>query len=159
MAADGKGASLEWGVKQSFRGYVEGAGGSIQVSAGGTRTADGGFAFAAVPGPGLTRVGDALRGVGRFTGEVLFQAHGGMLQVFLADPAVEIGPEGAVITVAPEPERDRRMTLAILDLAAAAPGAAGELVIPSKLSPDGWQLLGDHYAPMTALDPVRLKLG
>jgi Htaa len=160
MATNGKGASLEWGVKQSFRGYVEGAGGSIQVAAGSERTADGGFAFAAVPGAGLKRgANGALQGVGRFTGEVLFQAHGGMLQVFLADPAVEIGPDGAVITVAPEPERDRRLTLAILDLAAATPGADGAIVIPSKLSQDGWQLLGDHYAPMTPLDPVRLKLG
>jgi hypothetical protein len=43
-------ATLEWGLKQSFRAYVEGAGGSIAVGEGTTRTADGAFAFAAAPG-------------------------------------------------------------------------------------------------------------
>jgi hypothetical protein len=32
------------------------------------------------------------------------------------------------------------------------------MVVPTKLSRDGWRLLGDHYAPMTPLDPLRLKL-
>ena len=40
---------LSWGVKQSFRGYVEGAGGVIETGAGATRTDDGGFAFPAAP--------------------------------------------------------------------------------------------------------------
>jgi len=48
--------------------------------------------------------------------------------------------------------------LADLDLAGMTTGADMELVIPAKLSKEGWRILGDHYPPMTPLDPVRLRL-
>jgi hypothetical protein len=150
---------LSWGLKQSFRAYVEAAGGAIETAAGAQRTADGAFTFVAAPGEGLKLGADGKpRGVGRFVGEVRCEAHGGMLKVFLADPSVEIGPEGAVLAVADTPARDRRVQLAQLDLAAATTSDDGELVIPAKISRDGWQVLGDHYPPSTPLDPVRLKL-
>lgn len=153
-------AVLEWGVKQSFRNYVEATGGVTEASAGAERAADGAFVFAAAPGEGLSTGADGRpQGVGRFRGEVRFEAHGGMLKVFLADPAVEIGPAGGAITVADTPARDRRVTLALLDLTAAKAGEGGEWVIPAKLSKDGWQVLGDHYLPMTPLDAVRLRVG
>ena len=44
---------LTWGVKESFRGYVEGMGGSITLSDGATRADDGTFVFKAVPGGDL----------------------------------------------------------------------------------------------------------
>ena len=151
-------ATLTWGVKQSFRSYVEGAGGAIEVGGGTTRTDDGGFRFAAAPGDGLKIGADGKpEGVGHFVGDVQFQAHGGMLQVFIADPTVEIGSDGAAITVADSPERDSRVELALLDLAAATQ-EGGDWVIPAKLSRDGWRVLGDHYPQMTPLDPVRLTL-
>jgi hypothetical protein len=152
-------ATLTWGVKQSFRAYVESAGGVIEVGAGATRAEDGGFSFAAAPGDGLKLGSDGRpEGTGGFVGEVRFEAHGGMLKVFLADPAIEVGPAGASITVADSAARDRRVEFALLDLAAATRDGDA-LVIPAKLSRDGWRVLGDHYAPMTALDPVRLTLG
>jgi hypothetical protein len=151
-------AKLSWGLKQSFRNYVEGAGGAIATAAGAQRDADGAFTFAAAPGEGLKLGADGKpEGVGRFVGEVQCEAHGGMLKVFLADPSVEIGPERAILSVADTRARDRRVELAVLDLAAVKI-ADGELVIPAKLSRDGWQVLGDHYLPSTPLDPVRLKL-
>ncbi len=154
-------ATLEWGLKQSLRAYVEGAGGSIEIGEGTSRTADGAFVFAAAPGDagGLTLGADGKpQGTGRFVGEVRCEAHGGMLKVFLADPAVEIGPEGGVLTVAESPGRDSRVALAVLDLDAAATGDDGVVVIPAKVSMDGWRVLPDHYPPMTPLDPVRLRL-
>jgi hypothetical protein len=150
---------LSWGLKQSFRAYVEAAGGAIETSAGAERAADGGFAFAAAPGERLQLGLDGRpEGVCRFVGEVRCEAHGGMLKVFLADPSVEIGPAGAIVAVADTPARDRRVALAQLELAAATIAADGELVIPAKLSRDGWQVLGDHYPPATPLDPVRVRL-
>jgi hypothetical protein len=152
--------TLSWGLKQSFRAYVESAGGSIQTAEGAERTADGAFAFLAAEGEGLTLDADGkLQGAGKFVGEVRCEAHGGMLKVFLADPSVEIGPAGAVITVADTPARDRRVELAALDLAAATTADDGALVIPARLARDGWQVLGDHYPASTPLDPVRLKPG
>jgi hypothetical protein len=150
---------LSWGLKQSFRAYVEAAGGSIEAAAGAERDGDGAFTFAAAPGEGLKLGSDGKpQGVGRFLGEVQCEAHGGMLKVFLADPSIEIGPTNAVLAVADTRARDRRVELALLDLAAATVADDGELVIPTKLSRDGWRVLGDHYLPSTPLDPVRLKL-
>ena len=155
----GEAATLSWGLKQSFRAYVEGAGGAIETGEGAGRSADGVFSFPAAPGEGLRLgAGGKPEGVGRFRGEVRCEAHGGMLKVFLADPSVEIGLAGAIVAVAGTPARDRRVTLAELDLTAATLGDDGEWVIPAKLSRDGWQVLGDHYPPSTPLDPVRLKL-
>ncbi len=154
-----EGATLTWGVKQSFRAYVEGSGGVIEVGEGARRAADGEFVFASAPGAGLRLNADGKpEGAGRFLGEVRCQAHGGMLDVFLADPGVEVGPAGAAVTVADSRTRDRRVELALLDLAAAKVGDEGEIVIPAKLSKDGWRILGDHYLPSTPLDPLRLKL-
>lgn len=153
-------ATLEWGLKQSLRAYVEAAGGSIATDEGTARASDGAFVFAAAPGDaGLTLGADGKpRGTGRFAGEVRCEAHGGMLKVFLADPAVEIGPDGGVLTVADSPGRDSRVALAVLDLDAVTKGEDGALVIPAKVSRDGWRVLPDHYPPTTPLDPVRLRL-
>jgi len=152
-------AKLSWGLKQSFRAYVEGAGGAIETGEGAQRSTDGAFTFPAAPGEGLKLGVDGKpEGVGRFVGEVRCEAHGGMLKVFLADPSVEIGLAGAVVAVADTRARDRRVELAELDLAAATVADDGAWVIPAKLSRDGWQVLGDNYPPSTPLDPVRLKL-
>lgn len=152
-------AALIWGVKQSFRNYVEAAGGVIEVRDGVGREADGAFTFAAQPGGDL-RLGADGRPVGRatFLGEARFEAHGGMLRVCLADPMLEIGPAGGVVTVADSSARDYRVEVAQLDLAAMTTGEAGEIVIPATISMHGGQWLGDHYPPGTRLDPVRLVL-
>ena len=151
--------TLTWGVKQSFRGYVEGAGGVIETAAGAGRGAEGEFTFPAGPGSDL-RLGDdgRLEGSAKFLGEVSFKAHGGMLSVFLIDPMVEISGGKAVLTVADHPARDRRLEAAQLDLAAMTTGEGGELVLPAALMMFGCQWLGDHYPARTPLDPVRLKV-
>lgn len=151
---------LEWGVKQSFRSYVQAVGGTTEVGGGTTRTPDGGFTFAPAADSDL-RVGADGRpqGAGAFLGEVKFAAHGGMLAVFLADPRVELREDGAVLTVADTAARDYRLAVAKLDLAGASIGGDGAVEIPAAVSIDGSQLLGDHYPYMTPLDPVRLVLG
>lgn len=149
---------LSWGVKQSFRSYVEATGGVIEAGGGAERTEDGGFTFAPAPGGDLRLDADGkLEGRGTFTGELKFEAHGGMLSVFLADPIIEVGPSGAVLTVADSKSRTHRVEIARLDLAAMTTDD-GEIVLPTALLMHGIQVLGDHYPLMTALDPVRLKL-
>jgi hypothetical protein len=150
--------ALVWGVKQSFRAYVEAAGGTIDMGAGAARQADGAFVFPAARRARLALGADGKpRGRGDFAGDVRFEAHGGMLNVFLADPTVEITEAGGAITVADNEARAMRGGLAVLDLDAASREGA-EVVIPTKLSKDGWRVLGDHYPPMTPLDPVRLRV-
>ena len=151
--------SLQWGVKQSFRNYVGMTGGTTEVGAGAQQTEDGAFVFAAADGDLALDAEGKLQGRGGFTGEVKFQAHGGMLSVFLADPAIEVDDKGAALTVADTPSRNLRVEVGRLDLAAATTDPSGEIVIPVGLSIEGSRLLGDHYAPRTELDPVRLRLG
>lgn len=152
-------ASLHWGVKQSFRGYVAMMGGVTEVGGPAQIAPDGGFTFAVAPDSDLALGADGgLTGHGRFLGSVRFEAHGGMLKVFLADPALEIGAAGAMLTVADSADRPRRVAVAQLDLAAMTRSDNGEAVIPTTLTMEGCQLLGDHYPPGTVLDPVRVVL-
>lgn len=151
-------AALAWGVKQSFRSYVEAVGGKIELAGKVERAADGGFVFAREGDAAITLAGGRPQGQARFSGEVRFDAHGGMLKVAVAEPGVELGPDGGALTVADPWAPGKRMTIAKLDPAAAVT-EAGELVIPAVTTVDGMQLLGDHYPPGTQLDPVRLKLG
>lgn len=146
-----QGLTLCWGVKESFRRYVEAAGGTITTDGGAERAADGVFAFPAAPDNDLRLTPDGkLEGRGGFLGEVRFEAHGGMLSVRLADLAIEVAASSAMLSVA---DGARRAEIAQLDLAAADPGHGA---IPTSLTMDGSWLLGDHYPPRTALDPVRL---
>ena len=148
-------ATLSWGVKQSFRGYMDAAGGTVAVSGGAERAADGGFLFPQGPESTLARDAEGrLAGVGRFQGEVSFQAHGGMLNVVLTDPWVEATEAGLVLSVAAG--ATRRVAFAKLDAAAMETEADGTLALPAAITLDGMFILGDHYPPGTALDPVRL---
>lgn len=151
-------ATLSWGVKQSFRSYVEATGGVIEAAGGAERRADGAFSFSLAPGGDL-RLGEdgKPQGSGAFQGQLRFEAHGGMLSVKLADPAVQIGAAGAALTIADGGAGGRRLEIAKLDLDAITIDG-GEIVIPAALSMDGSRVLGDHYPPGTALDPVRLRL-
>lgn len=153
-------SALTWGVKQSFRAYVEGAGGTIEAAAGAARAADGGFTFAAAPDSTLTvDEGGQLAGRGLFLGEVQFTAHGGMLKVSLVDPILEITNAGALLTLADHPTRTWRLEAAKLDLAASTADPTGGLILPAALMMFGSQWLGDHYPAGAALDPVRLTVG
>jgi hypothetical protein len=151
-------ATLVWGVKQSFRNYVQGAGGAIETH-GGVVCVDGEFVFAASPDGGLSRdSAGALHGAQGFTGEVAFKAHGGMLSVRLIDPAVEITEAGAVLSAADGSKPGARYPMVTLDLNAMTRDGSGAIVIPTKLTGDGAYWLGDNYPPMTPVDPVRLTL-
>lgn len=149
------GDRLLWGVKQSFRSYVQMTGGSIEAGEGAERDADGGFVFA---GAGLTLDADGRpQGEGRFSGAIRFEAHGGMLSVHLADPIVAFGPEGATLSVEDRGAGGRRAEIARLD-AGAMSRSGDEYVLPATVTPEGMQVLGDHYPPGTPIDPVRLRL-
>ena len=132
------------------------SGGAIAVGGGAARTEDGLIAFAAAGDSDLAVDGGALSGTGRFTGEVSFQAHGGLLSVALFDPGIEAGADGAALTVADSAARTRRVVFAKLDLAAMAAGPDGAVSLPAVITLDGMFILGDHYPPGTVLDPVRL---
>jgi hypothetical protein len=148
--------TLTWGVKASFRAYVEAAGGAITLEDGATRTAAGDFILAAAPGGDLAVGPDgALMGSARFKGIIRFEAHGGMLRTTLCELGVEAGPEGGVITAPTAPGGEKRY--AIAKLSPPAVGPDGAITLAATITLDGMYQIADNYPPGTPLDPVRLS--
>ncbi len=146
---------LTWGVKASFRSYVEAAGGSVSLSDGATRSEDGTFVFTAVPGGDLKIAADgSASGSMRFQGEVTFDAHGGMLKATLNELELEAGPEGLFLTVLEAPMNQSRCAIAKLDFVEFGPDDA--IVLRSEITADGMYQIADNYPPGTVLDPMRL---
>ena len=146
---------LTWGVKESFRAYVEAAGGTISVRDGAIRDAEGSFVFTALPGGDLAIVDDGPpTGTLRFQGTVAFEAHGGMLRSTLAELGVEADQDGLVLTAAQAPGGTRRCTIARLGPVEATP--QGAIILGAVITLDGMFQIADNYPPGTPLDPVRL---
>jgi hypothetical protein len=147
---------LIWGVKASFRNYVEAAEGSITLSDGATRAEDGAFVFAAEPNGDLIIAADgSATGAMRFQGTVTFEAHGGMLKATLKELAIEASEDGLVLTVLDGPMNKRRCAVAELDLIAIDSGSS--VTMNSKITMDGMYQIADNYPPGTELDPVQLS--
>ncbi len=146
---------LSWGVKASFRNYVEAAGGSIDLSDGATRAEDGTFVFNAIPGGDLSIAPDgSASGAMRFEGTITFDAHGGMLKSTLSELGVEGSAEGLVLTALQAPlNRDR---CAIATLSSVDAGSGDAITLGAQITLDGMYQIADNYPPGTELDPVRL---
>ena len=146
---------LSWGVKTSFRAYVEAAEGTITLSDGATRAADDTFVFNALPGGDLTMTPDGrATGSARFQGSVTFEAHGGMLRATLAELGLEAGTDGVVLTALEAPINKNRV--AIATLGPAEVGVNGAVTMGAAITLDGMFQIADNYPPGTTLDPVRL---
>jgi hypothetical protein len=146
---------MTWGVKASFRGYVEAAGGTIQISDGVTRDTGGAFVFAARPGGDLNLAGEgAPTGSVRFQGTVAFDAHGGMLRSTLTELGVDAGPDGLVLTAAQTPGSEARV--AIAQLTRTQGSSADSVTLDCVITLDGMFQIADNYPPGTLLDPVHL---
>ena len=148
-------SQLTWGVKASFRSYVEAAGGSITLSDGATKAEDGSFVFPAKPGGDLTIAPDgSATGAMRFQGAVTFEAHGGMLKTTLAELGLEAGPDGLILTALEAPMNQDRCTIAKLGPAEVGPD--GAITLGAEITLDGMYQIADNYPPGTELDPLRL---
>ncbi len=147
---------LTWGVKASFRGYVEAAGGSIAVSDGAESTADGAIVFKAVPGGDLAFAPDgSATGSMRFEGTVTFNAHGGMLNSTLAELGLEVSEDGKLhLTVLEAPMNQGRC--AIATVGPIEIGADESVTAATQITMDGMYQIADNYPPGTELDQLKL---
>ncbi len=146
---------LTWGVKASFRSYVEAAGGTVDLSDGAAKTQDGTFVFNAVPGGDLTIAPDGTAsGAMRFEGTIKFDAHGGMLNTTLTELGLESGEDGLVLTALQAPLNRDRCAIAKLELAEV--GADDSVTLRAEITLDGMYQIADNYPPGTELDPVQL---
>lgn len=147
---------MHWGVKASFRSYVEAAEGTITLTDGATRAEDGTFVFGAVPGGDLSIAADGTAsGSTRFQGTVAFEAHGGMLKSTLTELAVEATADGMVLTALQAPMNSSRC--AIAKLGPPEVGADGAVTLGAVITLDGMFQIADNYPPGTVIDPVHLR--
>lgn len=159
------GAGLDWGLKASFRTYIEGhiAGGTITVSDGATRNPDGTFHFPLRDG---TFDPNTNATVVQFDGTVHMEGHEGALEMTVANPRVELTPTGtrllADVTSLPLDGGPLvtypGVQFASLSVAAADPvvdsGTTTWTAIPAFLSAPAVPAFASHYSVGTPIDPV-----
>lgn len=156
MAVD-FGGELRWGIKRSFRAYIEAAGGVTRVDAGASEDEHGRIVF---PQVGVDQDGSSR--VIRFGGGAVLEAHGGLLSLSLREPWLEIDNEGATLTVVHPAFRgpsDRRLPMCRLE--GLVPRADGEeLAIdeaPATLLIDATGTFDNLYPPGAEFDPVSAR--
>lgn len=166
---------LDWGVKQSFRNYVQGpiAHGSVAVSDGAetipttlpgdTRPI---FRF---PGEGNGQIdGDAVSG--GYGGTVRFLGHNGVLEIIVADPRVEVDGDTGVLVADVQSRPFGSLTepgelvtyddveLVSLNLTGITPTEVPDGLtftgVPATLTTAGAPAFGGFYGAGTAFDPV-----
>ncbi|MFI6577250.1 HtaA domain-containing protein [Nocardiopsis sp. NPDC050513] len=165
----------DWGVRASFRTYIEGdiAQGSISAEDGASRNADGTFAFSGGDGEVDLDAGTADLS---FDGTVLFRGHAyedgdPLLHMTVTDPRVEIDGDAGVLyadVVSKSLDDEELVTyddvaFADLDLSGVDPALAEDVLtweaIPATLTADGVPAFADFYAEGEELDPVTLTVG
>ncbi|WP_460774683.1 HtaA domain-containing protein [Microbacterium sp. GXF7504] len=128
-------STLVWGVKASLLAYVRGMGGGAVETTGVVKEPSG-FAFPGTDGDGHT-----------FSGSVRLTAHGGIMDVTLADPAIVPDGEHWQLTVA---HGDGRLAVAAID---ALTDRDGFLVASGTvMTAEGANLFAGPYGPGTPLD-------
>jgi len=153
---------LRWAIKDSLQRYLIAAGAEVSVANGCRYSHEGEFVFpAAEPGArsGAGRIrGDAAPSARRFTGDIRFLAHHGMLDVFLADPLLDAGPGTARLRVRLSPASQARTAIALVEWGASDAAADGRLrrVLAATLTADGARVFGGGYAAGTPLAPITL---
>ncbi|MFJ1703596.1 HtaA domain-containing protein [Kitasatospora sp. NPDC088346] len=158
---------LDWGVKQSFRTYLEGPasdGGKIQTTGGATRNASGALHL----GLGSGRYDLATHTLSAaFTGGVHFTAHRGALDITLddfrltttgttgtltADTATRETPEGSTT-----PQIVNRQDVALVTFTVGRDTTAGGDTA-TALTADGAKVFAPFYPVGTVMDPLNLVL-
>lgn len=162
------GASLTWGVKESFRSYVTGsiAKGSIALN-GATENSNGAYVFSG--GAGSVNTVDTLGRVA-WSGGVTFAGHDGALKIVLSNPSVRLsGPTTATLyaDVASKALKGSDVALtqaaiATVDLKAATSSSTASAIAysgaPATLTAAGATAFAGFYSAGQALDPVSFSL-
>ena len=150
-------AGLHWGIKSSFLDYLTRTPGSqSSVTSGALITSKRRYYF-----PLATTGYDPLDGEGilKFSGDVRFVGHFGMLLVVFIDPWVTMDGAGGTLTVAdPDHYPDSTRRLPMLDLAEADwkdnQGMRHWPSIATTLRPEAMAFFNDVYPAGEVFDPV-----
>ncbi|MCS5478145.1 HtaA domain-containing protein [Corynebacterium sp. YIM 101645] len=147
-------ASLEWGIKESFRSYFERLPDhSYNFTAGARRCSDGQIEFTADDRPGNDA--DTLA----FKGSVHLTGHHGALSVRITSPHVSFRPDGTADLSAEVDEVDGQpVRMVIANLTRENPGEVRQpnLTFRAELAEEGQYLFMGNYYAGDALDPVSI---
>lgn len=163
---------LRWGIKRSFIDYLSRLpDGSVSADAGATIVGGSYFQFESDGGASAAEAGapaaGAPEGIKKFRGQVRLSGHHGMMSLFVADPWLEFGADGVVLSVAdPRQVPGIGTRLELLHLAvpggpeSAGIGVAGAEIagteLPAQLALAAVELFNGQYAAGEDMDPVFL---
>lgn len=154
-----QGCALSWGIKASFLQYVgRQLGSEASVGGGAGYTSSHEFTFPESTESTLDL--GAERGVLKFDGDVRLRAHGGLLDLWIADPWVELDGPISTLSLAfgRSPDRGRRTVIASLER---HPEPVGDdsvvLSFQAVLIEPGRWMFNDIYPVGQLLDPVRIR--
>lgn len=159
------GATLDWGVKSSFRTYISGgiANGAWTLS--GVTYADGRYGWSG--GSGSVNPTES-RGLVRYPGTVSFSGHGGVLNLVLSNLAVRVTSATSATLIADVHSTDMSGTpadakgIGFATLALGGSTTSGSALAvngaPAVLTEAGAKAFAGFYPAGTELDPVSFRL-
>jgi hypothetical protein len=164
VARSVSGATLDWGIKSSFRNYISGG-----IANGSWSLSDVGYANGAYTWSNGTGSYNAVddKGTARFPGSVSFTGHGGVLNLVISNIGLRISSATSATIVADVHSTDMSgapsdfsgVSFATVALSGGASGssltAAGA---PVALTADGAKAFAGFYNAGDALDPVSFTI-
>jgi hypothetical protein len=148
---------LRWGIKASFREYVDEIEGSSQEMLPGAGRADAGtYVFDFSP-EASTWDNDRRPKVLAYQGAVRFLAYGGMLNVLIRDPRIEFDDQSTRLTIADPAAQGQRLHLATLkpDAPTMNDGVLIWTSVSARLAAGGMRVFDGVYGPGSELDHLR----
>ncbi|WP_066583751.1 HtaA domain-containing protein [Cellulomonas timonensis] len=155
------GATLTWGVKSDFRDYITGSIANGSITATGV-SGSGPWTWSA--GSGTFNTND---GVGRaaYAGSVRFSGHGGVLDVTISNPRVQVNSSTSATLVADVRTAEKSysgIAVATLRLGDGTASRSGDKLtwqgVPATLAAAAAPAFEGFYAAGAALDPVSFTL-
>jgi hypothetical protein len=149
--------SLSWEVKGSFRDYVIGVGGMIELTA---PASDCGptYRFPLAPSPELPGLDEP--GLMKYSGAVRFNAHQGLMDLVIEDPWIHRAGGLTRLSIAANATQPGAAgnRLVIADLGTVSPTRSGRIrvwaCVPAKLTTEGASAFGFNYSPGTELAAI-----
>ncbi|WP_188511583.1 HtaA domain-containing protein [Conyzicola nivalis] len=152
-------ASLDWGVKKSFRDYILSPTAHGTITTAGVTDNGGSYSFPATTGGSY----DATTGVGAsfYTGSVHFSGHDGVLDIEFGNPSVRLTSATAG-TLSVSVGGGAPVAIANLDLGSATTSSTATsksfVAAPATLTAAGATAFGGFYLAGTSLDPVSFTI-
>lgn len=135
--------TLVWGMKESFRDYIQSMDGTIAATAPACFLE--GIQYFPAAGPAETDSNGVVR---RFKGTVTFVAHGGLLRLEIRDPRIVTADGNSRVLIGDETDTTEIGLIENFILNSPC---------PVRLTPGGARLLQGYYPAGTELDPLEVR--